>query len=73
MKQSAGGRTLERDTRTRNGIVPALREAGFDDIGIVAFSDIPHAWKLPVPDRRTQVALFVTGASSMLETRDGGR
>ena len=73
MKQSAGARTHERNARTRNDIMPALREAGFDNIGLVASSDIPLAWKLPERDRRTQVALFVTGASSMLEPRDGGR
>lgn len=64
MRRSTGGRGFERDAGTRDDIVTALREAGFDDIGAVASSDIARAWNLPAPDRRTQVVLFVSRASS---------
>ncbi len=66
IKRSTGGRGFERDARTHEDIVTALREASFDDIEAVASSDISHAWNLPEPDRRTHVALFVTRASSPL-------
>lgn len=59
----SGGRCFERDARTRDDIVAALREAGFDDIEAVASSDIARAWNLPDPYRRTRVALFVSRAS----------
>lgn len=64
MKRSTGGRSFERDARTRDDIVTALREAGFDDIEAVAASDVARAWNLPEPDRRTHVSLFVTRVSS---------
>ena len=73
MKRSTGGRNFERDARTRGDIVTALREAGFDDIEVVTSSDIAHAWKLPEPDRRTQVVLFVAQASSVLAREVSGR
>jgi O-methyltransferase involved in polyketide biosynthesis len=73
IKRSTGGRTFERDGRTRNEIVTAVREAGFDDVEVVASSDIARAWNLPEPGRRTQVALFVARASSVPGRKDGGR
>jgi O-methyltransferase involved in polyketide biosynthesis len=63
IKRSTGGRGFERDARTRDDIVTALREAGFDDIEAVTSSEIARAWNLPEPDRRTHVALFVARAS----------
>jgi O-methyltransferase involved in polyketide biosynthesis len=69
--RSTGGRSFERDARTREDIMTALCEADFDDIKAVASSDIARAWNLPEPDRRTQVALFVTRASSTLAREDG--
>jgi O-methyltransferase involved in polyketide biosynthesis len=73
IKRSTGGRTFERDGRTRNEIVTAVREAGFDDVEVVASSDIARAWNLPEPGRRTQVALFVARASSVPGRKDSGR
>lgn len=73
VKRSTGGRTFKRDARTRNDLVTALHQAGFDNIEVVASSDIAHAWNLPEPDRRTQVALFIARASSVLASKDGGR
>jgi hypothetical protein len=63
MRRSTGGRSFERDARTRDDIVTALREAGFDGIEVITSRDIARAWDLPGPDRRTQVVLFVTRAS----------
>jgi hypothetical protein len=73
IKRSTGGRTFERDARTRKDIVTAVREAGFDDVEVVASSDIARAWNLPEPGRRTQVALFVARASSVPGRKDSGR
>jgi O-methyltransferase involved in polyketide biosynthesis len=64
MRRSTGGRSFERDARTRDDIVTALHEAGFNDVEVVTPRDIAHMWNLPNPDRRTQVVLFVTRASS---------
>lgn len=64
IKRFTGGRGFERDTRTRNDIVTALREAGFDDTEAVASRDIAREWNLPDSDQPTQVVLFVTRASS---------
>jgi O-methyltransferase involved in polyketide biosynthesis len=66
LKRSTGGRSFERDARTRDHIVTALHEAGFEEIDSVASTDISYTWKLPEPDRRTHVALFVARASSPL-------
>lgn len=63
IKRSTGGRGFERDARTRDDIVTALREAGFDDIEVVASSSVARGWNLPDPDRRTQVVLFVARVS----------
>ncbi|MGH4012263.1 MAG: class I SAM-dependent methyltransferase [Pseudonocardiaceae bacterium] len=64
MRRSTGGRSFERDARTRDDIMIALRNAGFDNVEVVTSRDIAHAWNLPDPDRRTQVVLFVARASS---------
>ncbi len=64
LEAATGGRSFERDARTRDDVVTALREAGFNDIEAVASSDIAREWNLPDPDRRTLVVLFVARASS---------
>ncbi len=66
LKRSTGGRGFERDARSRDHIVTALREAGFEGIDSVASSDVSHTWNLPEPDRRTHVALFIARACSPL-------
>lgn len=58
MKPFTGGRSFERDAGTRDDIVTALREAGFDDIKAISAAEVARAWNLPDPDRRTQVVLF---------------
>jgi O-methyltransferase involved in polyketide biosynthesis len=59
MRRSTGGRGFEREARTRDDIVTALREAGFNDVEAVTSSDIARTWNLPEPGRRTHVVLFV--------------
>jgi O-methyltransferase involved in polyketide biosynthesis len=63
LKAATGGRGFERDARTREDIVTALREAGFDDVEAVASSDVAHKWGLPQADGRTLVVLFIAHAS----------
>jgi O-methyltransferase involved in polyketide biosynthesis len=65
-KRGTGGRTFERDAGTRDDIVTALREAGFDDVAAVTAGDVAHAWNLPHPHRRTQVVLFVASVASCM-------
>jgi O-methyltransferase involved in polyketide biosynthesis len=64
LKVATGGRGFERDAPTRDGIVTALCETGFDDIEVITSSDIAREWNLPGPDRRTLVVLFMARASS---------
>lgn len=64
MKRSTGGRGFERDAPTREAIMTALREAGFEGIEALTSSDLAHVWNLPQPQRRTHVVLFVAQASS---------
>jgi O-methyltransferase involved in polyketide biosynthesis len=63
MKRGTGGRTFERDAGTRDDIMTALREAGFDDSAAVTARDVAHAWNLLHSHRRTQVMLFVASAA----------
>lgn len=69
MRRSTGGREFERDARTREDIVTALRNAGFGSIEAVAASDVTRAWNLPEPVRRTRVVLFTTRASAAPATK----
>jgi O-methyltransferase involved in polyketide biosynthesis len=64
LKAATGGRSFERDARTRDDIVTALREAGFDDVEAVASNDVADEWGLPDTDGRTLVVLFIAHASS---------
>ena len=68
MKRSTGGRGFERSERTRDDIVAALHEAGFDDAAAVAASDIARAWGLPDAARRTQVVLFIASCTRPLDS-----
>ncbi len=64
LKAATGGRSFERDARTREDVVTELREAGFDDIEVVASSDVAREWGLPDSDARTLVVLFIAHSSS---------
>lgn len=64
LKAATGGRSFERDARTRDDIVTALLEAGFGDIDVVESNDVAREWGLPDTDGRTLVVLFIAHASS---------
>ncbi|HET9117372.1 MAG TPA: class I SAM-dependent methyltransferase [Pseudonocardiaceae bacterium] len=64
IKAATGGRSFECDARTRDDIVTALREAGFDHIEVMASNDVAREWGLPDTDGRTLVVLFAAHASS---------
>ncbi|HEX8935248.1 MAG TPA: class I SAM-dependent methyltransferase [Pseudonocardiaceae bacterium] len=64
IRMATGGRGYEHDAYTRDDIVTALHEAGFDDIEVVASSDVAREWGLPHTDGQTLVVLFVAHASS---------
>jgi len=59
MKRFTGGRTFERDARTRDDIAAELREAGFNGVEMMEPASVAHSWGLPFPDVPTQQLLFV--------------
>lgn len=64
MKQFTGGRTFERDARTRVQILDELRAAGFADARAIAAVDVARDWQLPYPDKRTDTVVFSARASA---------
>jgi O-methyltransferase involved in polyketide biosynthesis len=58
MKRFTGGRSFERDTRTRDDLVADLRAAGFDDVRAIDSTAVARAWDLPHPDEPTRTVLF---------------
>ena len=58
MKRFTGGRTFERDARTRGGVLAELRDAGFTEVSAIAATDVAAAWALPHPDRVTPTVVF---------------
>jgi O-methyltransferase involved in polyketide biosynthesis len=59
MKRFTGGRTFERDERTRDDIAADLRAAGFARVDMIEPRQVAHEWSLPFADARTQQLLFV--------------
>jgi len=59
MKRFTGGRSFERDERTRDDITAELRSAGFGSVERKDPRDVAAAWSLPFADARTQQLLFV--------------
>ena len=59
MKVFTGGRSFERDARTRADIAEELRDAGFAHGRLIEPSEVAAAWGLPFPEMRTQQLLFV--------------
>lgn len=59
MKKFTGGRSFERDARTRGDIATELRQAGFGEVSLVEPAEVAEAWSLPYPRKRTQQLLFV--------------
>ena len=64
MKQFTGGRTFERDARTRVQILDELRAAGFADVRAIAAVDVARDWQLPYADKRTDTVVFSARASA---------
>ena len=58
MKRFTGGRTFERDARTRAQILDELRAAGFTEVEAYAPVAVARAWQLPEPDRATTMVVF---------------
>jgi O-methyltransferase involved in polyketide biosynthesis len=62
MKRFTGGRTFERDARTREQIVDELHAAGFSDVEVV--SSAASRWPLPHADRATTMVVFSASRST---------
>ena len=59
MKRFTGGRSFERDERTRDDIAGELRAAGFSRVEAKEPRSVAREWALPFADARTQQLLFV--------------
>lgn len=59
MKRFTGGRSFERDRRTREEIATELRGAGFSSVELLEPGQVAAEWGLPFPEEKTQQLLFV--------------
>jgi len=59
MKRFTGGRTFERDRRTRDDIVRELHAAGFGTVAAVEPGAVAREYDLPYPRKKTQQLVFV--------------
>jgi O-methyltransferase involved in polyketide biosynthesis len=64
MKRFTGGRTFERDARSRAQVLAELRDAGWQTCEAIAAGDIARAWNLPHADRPTTMVLFSARAQA---------
>jgi O-methyltransferase involved in polyketide biosynthesis len=64
MKRFTGGRTFERDAKTREDVIGELRAAGFGEIEALGSTAVARAWDLPHADQSTTMVVFASGASS---------
>jgi len=64
MKRFTGGRTFERDARTRDEVIAELRDAGFADARAIAATDVAAAWSLPHAERSTPTVVFTASRAS---------
>jgi O-methyltransferase involved in polyketide biosynthesis len=62
MKRFTGGKSFERDARTREVVLRELRAAGFTDVRAIAAADVAHAWQLPHAERATTMVVFIASA-----------
>lgn len=58
MKRFTGGKTFERDARSRDDIAAELREAGFDEVERFEPAAVAAEWGLPHPDVPTAQLVF---------------
>jgi O-methyltransferase involved in polyketide biosynthesis len=61
MKAFTGGRSFERDARSRGEIAAEVRAAGFADVTLIEPAQVAEAWSLPFPQARSQQLLFSAG------------
>jgi O-methyltransferase involved in polyketide biosynthesis len=59
MKKFTGGRSFERDARTRGDVIADLVACGFGSAFALEPRTVAHAWGLPHPDVVTQQLLFI--------------
>ena len=64
MKRFTGGRTFERDARSRADVIGELREAGFDEVEAIGSAAVAGPWGLPHADRETPTVVFASRAAS---------
>jgi O-methyltransferase involved in polyketide biosynthesis len=62
MERFTGGKSFERDARTRGDLARELREAGFSEASAIAPSEVAKAWGLPAPEVATRQLVFVAKA-----------
>lgn len=58
MKRFTGGRSFERELRTRDQVRDELHAAGFFDVQAIAASDIAREWRLPHAEEKTTMVVF---------------
>jgi O-methyltransferase involved in polyketide biosynthesis len=58
MKRFTGGKSFERDARSRDQIERELRDAGFQSVVAFAARDVAGAWHLPYPERPTNTLIW---------------
>jgi O-methyltransferase involved in polyketide biosynthesis len=58
MKSFTGGRSFERDARSREEIAAEVRLAGFPEVVMIEPAQVAAAWGLPFPQARSQQLLF---------------
>ena len=63
MKRFTGGRSFEKDLRTRADVLRELRAAGFTEVAALGSADVARAWHLPYADQATPTVVFTAGAS----------
>ncbi len=64
MKRFTGGRTFERDERTRDDIVRELHAAGFGRVLAVEPGAVAAEYDLPYPRKKTQQLVFVASTDA---------
>lgn len=64
MKRFTGGRSFERDARSRTQILDELRAAGFTEVQAIAAIEVAHAWELPHAERATPTVVFTARSTT---------
>jgi O-methyltransferase involved in polyketide biosynthesis len=68
MERFTGGKSFERDERTREDIVHDLTEAGFARVEVIEPRNVAEQWGLPFPTIKTQQVLFVCASKQATPT-----